>query len=90
MRPGGWQTATSTDGVNFKPSGHGVFHSRFGAKAGTAICDAVDLLPFTAVLLLRRCLSSSFTAFLRGTAEALNQRPAGVEIRSLHPRCSGC
>ena len=32
---GGWQTATSTDGINFTPSGHGVFHSRFGAKAGT-------------------------------------------------------
>ena len=32
---GGWQSAVSTDGIHFTPSGHGVFYSRFGAKAGT-------------------------------------------------------
>jgi hypothetical protein len=32
---GGWGTATSTDGINFTPSGHKIFFSRFGAVAGT-------------------------------------------------------
>ena len=32
---GGWQTATSKDGINFTPSGKGVFFSRFGAKGRT-------------------------------------------------------
>ena len=32
---GGWQTATSKDGINFTPSGHGTFFSRFGAEGRT-------------------------------------------------------
>ena len=32
---GGWATATSKDGIHFTPSGHKIFYSRFGAKAGT-------------------------------------------------------
>ena len=32
---GGWQTATSTDGINFTPSKYGPFSSRFGGKART-------------------------------------------------------
>jgi beta-xylosidase len=32
---GGWQTATSKDGIHFTPSGHGTMFSRFGAEART-------------------------------------------------------
>ena len=32
---GGWRSATSDDGIHFRPSSHGAFSSRFGPAAGT-------------------------------------------------------